>query len=153
MCTPAIVHNGTIRTEKHGRELDRQSGLQRHASVPLYGFSPLHHNFVDSYCHRVPYCRLTWPPSSTIWRCSTNPRSIREGDSGQRHLIRALPLALSRSSRAHNCFYEPCPFTLRKAMLHRFNFVNFWKTRYQGRQRERHFCYWKCRPRIPREPR
>ena len=30
-------------------------------------------------------------------------------------------------------YYEPCPFTLRKGMLHRFNFVNFSKGRYQGR--------------------
>ena len=28
-------------------------------------------------------------------------------------------------NRAHNCYYEPCSFYARKAMLHRFNFVNF----------------------------
>ena len=29
--------------------------------------------------------------------------------------------------RAHNWLYEPCPFRLRKAMLHRFIFANFSK--------------------------
>jgi hypothetical protein len=42
-------------------------------------------------------------------------------------------------NRAHNCVYEPCPFYARKAMLHRFNFVNLSRSRYQGAQRERHF--------------
>jgi hypothetical protein len=28
--------------------------------------------------------------------------------------------------RAQNPYYEPCPFHLRKAMLHRFNFANLW---------------------------
>ena len=31
------------------------------------------------------------------------------------------------TNRAHNSYYEPCPFYARKGMLHRFNFVNFSK--------------------------
>ena len=50
-----------------------------------------------------------------------------------------LSLALPVERRAHNCYYEPCPFYPRKAMLQRFILVNFSRTCYQGSQRERYF--------------
>jgi hypothetical protein len=36
------------------------------------------------------------------------------------------------ASRAHNWYYEPCTFYAKIGMLHRFNFANFSRSRYQG---------------------
>jgi hypothetical protein len=67
------------------------------------------------------------------WLCSTKPRSIRESRSLFRQFGAMAPdlgpclWPSSDQRRAHNSYYEPCPFYARNGMLHRFSFVNLSK--------------------------